>query len=1094
MKNKISKLLLGSLLIAIPMFVQAQSTTELKEGFKNPPQSARTRVWWHWMNGNITKEGIKKDLLWMHRIGLGGFQNFDAGIDTPPIVEKRLVYMDEGWKDAFAYATFLADSLNLEMAIASAPGWSATGGPWVAPKDAMKKLVWRTMDVKGGKKVKVKLPEGDKTTGAFQDLSAAGRGTASVAEYYEDICFMAVKLSPSELSMEDMGANVSASGGTFSLDQLTDGVLKETVLLPKNEKGDYAWIQYSFPKAQTIRSMTIDASGNAMELESSMDGRNFVKVCLVAGGRGSLEHVTLDIPETTARYFRLKIQNPRAMPGMFGPSTPAAPGTLIGEWILHPATRVNRAEDKAAFTAASNLAMSPTLSSIGEIFASTSDVIDVTQYVDNAGNLNWKAPKGNWRIFRFGFSLTGKQNHPAPPEATGLEVDKLDPIAWTHYFRTYFNMYKEAANGKIGQHGIQYVLTDSYEAEQETWTPAMFQEFKNRRGYDLHPWLPVLTGMVIESPAKSDAFLRDWRQTIGELITANYDLLSQIAKNEYGMKGRYTESHEGGRAYVVDGMDVKRTAEVPMSAMWVTAPWLPMNSDGKPNRTVYQMDDHESASVAHIYGQNIAAAESMTAPGQGGYAYKYHPGNLKETADLELSQGINRFVIHESAHQPVDDKVPGLGLMGIGQWFNRHDTWAEQAKAWVDYMSRSCYMLQQGKNVADILLYYGEDANITSIYNGRTLPAVPLGFQYDFCSPHALTQVLEAKDGLILSNLSGASYKLLWLDKNVEYMSLPVLRKIAKLAKSGVLIGGEKPQYPSGLMDSQDEFDALVKDVWESGRKNVTTGVPMEKVLKENGIEPDLVAPEGIKFLHRTLDAGEIYWINKPSVDYSNVEVSLRVKGYKPMLWHPETGKMEDVSYSIDGERTQVNIPMVPEDAVFLVLTDKTSELSYRVPEFAERTILTIETPWNVKFQQGRGAPDNVVFNQLRDFTENENDGIKYFSGTATYSNTIRINKIEGKQQVLKLGTVKNIAEVFMNGQPLGIVWKEPFEVDVTSALKVGENVLEIRVTNLWVNRLIGDMQPGAQKYTYADMQFYQKDSPLEPSGLIGPVQLVVKE
>ena len=186
--------------------------------------------------------------------------------------------------------------------------------------------------------------------------------------------------------------------------------------------------------------------------------------------------------------------------------------------------------------------------------------------------------------------------------------------------------------------------------------------------------MPVIAGEVIGSPEQSDAFLWDYRATIGELISSNYDLLSRIAIDEYGMKGRYTESHEGGRAYVGDGMDLKRTAEVPMSAMWVTASWLPTLPSGEPDRSMYNADDRESASVAHIYGQNVAAAESMTAPGQGGLAYSYCPENLKFIADIELSNGINRFVIHESAHQPSDEHVPGLSLGGIGQWFNRHDT------------------------------------------------------------------------------------------------------------------------------------------------------------------------------------------------------------------------------------------------------------------------------------------------------------------------------------------------------------------------------------------------------------------------------------
>ena len=1087
-KRQITRLIAAGVIAAAPAtYVTGQSTGELNRGFGNPPQGARTQVWWHWMNGNVTKKGIRNDLLWMKRIGLGGFHNFDAGTNTPQVVDKRLIYMDDGWKDAFAYATHLADSLGLEMTIASAPGWSATGGPWVEPKDGMKKLVWQTMDVKGGKKLSVQLPDGDSTTGAFQDIGPAGRGSASVAQYYGDICVLAVRIPDNDKSMAELGAKVTSSAGNFSVEQLTDGRLKNKVTLPKNDAGDAAWIQYEFPKAVTVRSMTLATSGNRIELQSSNDGQTFTTVCPVH--KGSLDQATINIPPTTARYFRLVVANPHAVQGLFG-TMPAADGTDISEWVLYTSTRVNRAEDKAGFTSASNLQADTTAASTDESFAQTADVVDITSCMDASGRLTWKAPKGKWRIYRMGFSLTGKQNHPAPPEATGLEVDKLDSVAWSKYFHTYLDMYKDASKGQMGQRGVQYVLTDSYEAEQENWTPAMFSEFRRRRGYDLHPWMPALTGMVIGTPGQTDAFLRDWRQTIGELLTDRYTEISEIARKDYGMKGRYTESHEGGRAFVGDGMDVKRTAEVPMSAMWIGAPWLPTNPDGTQNRATYQMDDHESASVAHIYGQNVAAAESMTV-GFGARSYGFYPANLKNTADLELSEGINRFVIHESAHQPVDDKVPGMSLMGIGQWFNRHETWAEQAKAWVDYMSRSCYMLQQGHNVADVLLYYGEGSNVTTAYGGLTLPDVPSGYQYDFCNPHALVNVVEADgQGGLASSLSGAKYKVLWLDKNVEYMSLPVLRKIAALAKAGVFIGGQKPQHPAGIADSQEEFDRLVAEVWGGSLPNVATGMTLAEALKSRGIAPDAEMPQGVKYLHRTLDNGEIYWINKPAKDYKTVEVSLRTDGRKPMLWHADTGVTEEASYRMAGGRTVVSIPMVPEDAVFVVLTEPAQVASLSLPKQTEKTLLTIDTPWKVEFKASVETPAATTFDTLSDWSENANDDIKYFSGTGIYTTTVNIPRLEGDRQTLQLGDVKYLAEVIVNGQNLGIVWKAPYQADITGALHKGKNTIEIRVTNLWINRLIGDQQPGAKKLTFVDSEFYKADSQLEPSGLLGPVKI----
>ena len=1059
----------------------AATAAELEKGWADPPQSARTRVWWHWMNGNVTKDGVRKDLEWMKRIGLGGVHNFDAALGTPTIVDKRLIYMDEGWQEAFQVAVRTADSLGLEFTIASAPGWSSTGGPWVEPKDAMKRLVWRT--VEGSGPFDVVFPEPFTRTGAFQNGAAAGRGEGAELSFYEDISVIAVRQPEGRRSAASLGAKVTSSGGDFTLDQLTDGDIANGSLLPRDDKAGYAWVGYEFPEPVTVRSLTLAGSGTV--LESSEDGVHYATVCPIQGGRGA--ESTLGIPATTARFFRLRVDNPRGGGGGFfgmGGGRPGPPpaGTLISEFELHPYTRVHRFEDKAGFTSAANLTASPTPAS-DEAFPTPADVVDVTEHFKE-GKLRWDAPEGTWKIYRFGYALTGKQNHPAPLEATGLEVDKLDPLAWTRYFRTYLDMYKKASGGQMGARGVQYVLTDSYEAECETWTPAMFSEFKNRRGYDLTAWMPVLAGEVIGSPAESDAFLWDWRQTLGNLISDNYALLSKIAREEYGMLGTYVESHEGGRAFVGDGMDLKRAAQVPMGAMWVTAPWVPMLPDGTPDMSVYDADDKESASVAHLYGQNVAAAESMTAPGQGGLAYSYHPGNLKYVADREMSSGINRFVIHESAHQPDDVHVPGMSLGGIGQWFNRHDTWAEMAGVWADYMARSCFMLQAGHSLADILYYYGEDSNVTAAFNRP--PQIPSGYQWDYLNPDALLNHISYDRGKLVSD-SGTTYQVIWMDRNMDYVSVPVLRKLAALAKEGAWIGGAKPKFPASLTDGQAEFDALVADLF--GRKNVVETSDLQEFLDKAGVAPDVLLPEGFRYLHRTLSDSEVYWINKPSREDADVTLSFRTAGRRPTLWHPDNGTVEDVSYSVKDGRTEVKLHLVPDDAVFVVFSGK-GKSSETVPAVDEKMVLEMTGSWQVAFQEKRGAPATATFDTLGSYTDSEVFGIKYFSGVATYTKTVHVDAL-GERMYIDLGQVCDLAEVYVNGTFCGTAWKQPYRVDVTDALKSGDNQLEIKVANTWPNRLIGDEQPGAIRVAWTDSRAYRAEDPLRPAGLLGPVCLL---
>ena len=1092
-------MLAKKLLAATAILLSAISCTpqnsieELQSGWDNPPQSARNRVWWHWMNGNITKEGILKDLQWMKDTRQGGVHNFDAALGTPTIVNKRLIYMDEGWKDAFAYAVQVADSLGLEFTIASAPGWSSTGGPWVSEKDAMKKLVWSETFANG--KVDMTLPEPPHTTGAFLDGAPAGRGAAGTNyEYYEDIAVIAVKQPAGRQTTASLGAKVTASGGNFTLQQLTNGSISDAVMLPRDDKNGYAWIQYEFPTPVTIKSLKMVGAGGGgfgggtpvTQLESSDDGKTYTRVCYVRGG--NVAQVTMSVPATTAKYFRIRVDNPRAVGGGFfgmggGPSDPPA-GTMIAELELYPYSRVHRFEDKAAFSSATLLTSAPTPTLEGETFPPAEDVIDVTEFYQN-GKLSWNAPEGNWKIIRYGWSLTGKQNHPATLEATGLEVDKLDPVAWARYFHTYLDMYKDASGGLMGRQGVQYVLTDSYEAECETWTPAMFNEFQTRRGYDLKKWLPVLSGEIIGSPQQSDAFLFDWRVTIGELIADNYTLLSKIAKEDYGMLGRYTESHEGGRAFVGDGMDLKATAEVPMSAMWVTAPWVPVGPDGQPDMSVYDADDKESASVAHIYGQNIAAAESMTAPGGGGKSYSYHPGNLKYVADRELSNGINRFVIHESAHQPDDVHVPGMSLGGIGQWFNRHDSWAPMAGIWADYMSRSCFMLQAGKNVADILYYYGEDANVTSVFSFK--PVIPQGYQWDYLNPDGLLNHISYNKGQLVST-GGTAYKVLWMDRNMEVMSMPVLRKIASLVQAGAWVGGVRPSRPASLTDDAAEFATLVAEIWDRDRNNVVETKELADLLKAARISEDVNIPAGFKFLHRTLAGAEIYWVNKPAKDYQTVTLSFRVSGLKPMLWHPDNGLQEEVSYTQRNGRTDVTLNLVPDDAVFVVFSGK-AEKEFISPSVVKKSEMPLEGTWAVQFQEKRGAPASAEFSTLGSYTDSSDIGIKYFSGIASYTKSFEAQP--GEKTVLDLGRVADLAEVYVNGEYCGAAWKEPYLVDISKAVKSGSNSLEVKVANVWVNRLIGDEQPNATRIGWTDTQGFNGLEPLLPAGLLGPVKII---
>ncbi|ADV83038.1 glycosyl hydrolase [Terriglobus saanensis] len=1116
-QSRIATILCICFVISQGATAQSDKDTVAK-GFETPPSSAQPRVWWHWMNGNISKEGIKLDLEWMHRSGIAGFQNFDAALETPQVVDKRLVYMTPEWKDAFKYATTLADSLGMEEAIAGSPGWSETGGPWVPPSEGMKKYVWSETSVEGGRPFNGKLAHPPSNTGAFQNIGVRDVMDAGIAppQFYADSAVIAYRRPKGDVSLDSLHAKMTASSGSPDLNLLSDGDLSKMMKLPIPEAGD-AWVQWEFPTAQRVRSLTIVAA-NIPEIvgaltgigdpkksvQVSNDGTAFREIAIVPD-HGAPEH-TITLPDVNARFIRVVFERGASPhmpswaegidPASLGFKVPPKPtGYEVAELSLHVGARVNRFEEKAAFTTMDDIYgfATPTVDKDDSI--SKADVIDLTGKMQPDGTLDWTPPVGDWVVLRFGYSLLGITNHPATKEATGLEVDKLNHAYVKKYMNGYLDSYKETVGADwMGKRGIRYVITDSWEAGSQNWTDNMIDQFKKRRGYDPLPWMPVLTGHVVESAPASDQFLWDFRKTIADLIADEHYGQVQASLKARNI-GHYGESHESGRAFVADGMEVKKLDDIPMAAMWTQTPGV------NHEQFAFNADDRESASVAHIYGQNLVAAESMTA---GAAPWAWSPSTLKPTADQEFLNGINRFVIHESAHQPLIGKAPGLTLGPFGQWFNRNETWAEQARPWIDYLARTSYLLQQGHFGADVVYFYGEDSNLTAIFKDKA-PNIPAGYGFDYINADGLIHELKASNGRI-TTASGMSYRVLGLDPYSKQMSLPVLRAIHKLVEEGATLAGPGPEKDPSLADDHAEFARLSRDLFgdgtgihKVGKGIVYAGQSLDDVFHALNLKPDFDytkpgADTRLLFVHRRLADGDVYFVDNRSDHPASVDASFRVAGKVPQLWHAETGKSEPVSYAIADGHTTVPLKLEPWGTVFVVFREKSKAMSYTVPATHETELAILDGHWDLSFQPDRGAPATASFESLISWPDSSDAGIKYFSGTGTYSKTINASAdwLRKNTQIwLDLGDVKNIAEVTLNGKSLGQVWHAPYRVNLTSALKPGKNELSVKVTNAWVNRLIGDQQSDAKvKYTFADVKPYKANSPLLPSGLLGPVKI----
>ena len=1080
----------------------------LAAGFADPPNQARPRVWWHWMNGNVTTDGIAKDLAWMERVGIGGFQNFDADLGTPQIVENRLAYMTPEWKEAFRFAASEAERLGLEMAIAASPGWSETGGPWVPAEDGVKKIVWGETRLAGGAAFSGPINRAPTVTGPYQAMHVEEPAVAisdspspELPEASDHIAVLAVPVN--EISLPTPQFTL-ADGTALEAGPLIDDDLQSGIALPlAKDRSGALYITYLQPV--TIRTLNLSLTGLIRPFRSppivpllemrTADGWELVGEIELTNAPN-----TLAFDPVTAREFRLRIiENPNIVPPteMDGAEGAVAvdifaAGDLstipLNQFELSGAHRLDRSQVKAGFSGVYDYYQimsddeTPVELSLGQ-------VIDISGHVAADGTLDWTPPAGSdWLVLDFGWSLIGTTNHPAPPEATGLEVDKYDPAAVRRYLETYLGMYRDAAGDDLmGDAGLRALLTDSIETGFATWSPAMEAEFETRRGYPLRPWLPALTGIVIGSEAETERFLYDWRDTLAELLTDyHYGTVAEVAR-EHGLIV-YGEALEDKRPMLGDDLSMRRHADVPMAALWT----YPRD---RSVRTTLIGDMRGAASTAHVYGKPFVAAESLTSANS---PWAFSPRDLRHYIDLEFVHGINRPVIHTSVHQPLDSFQPGITLAIFGQYFNRHDSWAEMAAPWVTYMSRNSWMLQQGEFAADIAWFRGEEAPVTAQYATAIPDGLPVHYGYDFVNADMLTDAFRVEGGELVSD-GGTRYRVLFLGPDARFMTLPTLQRMAELVEQGATLVGRKPQASSSLADNAIAFAALANRLWDSER--VIDSNDVEAALVELGHGADFAVSGAddaeIMFLHRRIGDGHIYFVTNRQDRNEQFEARFRVAGMVPEFWDPVTGSIRRLSYRTDGQHTVVPLALVADGSGFVVFREANSatSASHPAPDLQVLTLL-IKNGWQVSFQPDRGAPDGVLrMDALRPLNSFEEAGIRYFSGTASYATSVDLPALEPGQRLwLDLGQVGDVAEVWLNGEYAGTSWFAPDRVEITDLAQEGENRLEVRVANRWINRLIGDVQPGAEPVAKVVSPTYVPDAPLRPSGLIGPVTVLATQ
>ena len=916
-------------------FFGCQVEDDLVKTFQNPPEGAKPGVYWYFMDGNLSREEMTKDLESMKAVGINHVIFLEVGIGVP---RGPVDFMSEGWQELFVHAVRETERLGMRILLGAGPGWCGSGGPWVTPEQSMQHLVFSETEVSGGQRIQTVLP--------------VPKQRSTIWHNYQD---------------------------DFYQDQYVFAIPRQTEPLigAINEKALYERDPYS-----------------------------------------SKPHVKPHLP-ALAEY-------PETDP---------------------------------------------------ELIIQADQLIDLRLRMDSSGQIDWEAPPGEWTIVRMGLRVTGASTRPSPLPVIGLECNKMNREDFASHLKNYTDILLEKSGPVNGETGWTGFHIDSWESGAQNWTRGIVKEFVNRRGYDPEPYLITFTGRAYQSVELTERFLWDWRKTCQELVLENHMAFALEYAHANGLE-LTVEPYDMNPA---GDLDLGSYADVIMAEFW-------SNTFGFP--TAYAV--LQATSISHLSGKPVVGAEVFTA--NGSEAYQQYPGSMKDQSDWALAMGINRFVYHTFAHKPLGDTVrPGMSMGSIGIHWDRGQTWWPLVDDYHTYISRASHLMQQGQAVSDILYLTPEGAPMIftppadALFDNGDIPDKK-GYGFDGCSPIQLMERTEVVNGRIV--FPGASSYAVLVIPSMRTMTPELLNKIASLVDAGARVIGLPPLKSPSLTNfpqCDDELIQLATRMWGSldppntivqqpygqglciwgGDLNVAYSdstlypgyVATTKVLKNLGIDPDFRSEQDdVRYGHRKDDQRDYYFVSNRTGQSLKTVCEFRALG-KPEIWIPETGETRPLkNYRSEGNQTIIPLEFYPHEGYFIVFSGKKSNGDPEADNFPKaEVILEISGSWDVEFNPTYGGPAQVTFPQLIDWTDHPLDGIKYYSGIAKYRKTFTFQNKLAIRYYLDLGQVHDLARVIVNGVDLGVVWTDPWRLDLTDALHEGENQLEIQVANRWINRILGD-------------------------------------
>lgn len=1128
------------LFFALSSMAYSQSPLNKSE-FQNPPTSSKVHTWWHWMGGNITKDGITKDLEAMKTQGVVQATIFNIGeIYAKKVDVPKVKFNSSEWIEMYQWALKEANRLGITIGIQTIDGFATVGGSWITPELSMKQYVWTKTSIDGGKEVSVNLPEPIK-----------------VENFYRDEAVVAFPMTENTNSFKEARPEIDVNKVSTG-NVLFDGNPKSEIDFKKNHVVD---IRFNadftanklviYPHLSFSWDLPLVDNGRVklyFVLSTSNDGKAYTKV-------GDLEFVgvnqavTVSFPSIKAKYFRLELGKTSFV---YFDTLPIAEFELLKDNenpLFQPPVTSFFEKTASVYDLNENALDANTKNTIQPI--SENSIIDVTSSMSPDGTLKWNAPKGRWQIIRFGYTSTGVKVDPATPEGEGLEVDKMDTTALNVHINSYAKKLVEAA-GKYKGNTLRFFLMDSWEAQFQTWSKDFAKEFKNRRGYNILPWIPVLCGETVGNTDLSEAFLFDFRKTIADLLDQkfyrHFAELSHRNQMEYHGEAIYG----GWGAYPpMDALKSNEYIDMPMTEFWAGANSNNLLDYQPANKPVTTMP----TSSALAFNKQIIGSEAYT----GNAHYSEAPGDLKPYGDAAFCSGVNQIILHSYIHQPFDLK-PGMTLGKFGGHYNRNNPVWEFNQDWIKYQARVQYILQKGEPVVDVLFYTGDE--LPWFYTNSFVNDLPYGIRPNACNIDMLNTKIKVIDGKL--SLGGNQHFSLLLLHNSTKMEFSTLKRIAGLVKAGAVVYGPKPLEMLSLTDIKNDvaaFNKLANEVWGNtsensyGKGKMISGKPLVEVLIQLNVIPDLTTntqdAKEIMYIHKKLEDMDIYFVFNQQNRALNRELFFRVTNKTPEIWNAENGDVKKQTiYSIEKNQTRIPITFKPYESKIFVFKNEApdnfiqqvslagklifpqqqlADTSFQIPlavykqeNFAFTTELTgdyafttnekkvikskLAQPVIVDLGNAKSRieffpiSDEVIqpveVTSLKSLTEFENPAIKYFAGKAKYTVNFSATDFVSSSDsiVLNLGKLDATAEVKLNGKLLAYAWQSNTCVVVTDLLKA-ENKLEVTVATVCRNRFIGDLnQFGSVKSLWTTSpieEILNKDMPLKPSGLMGPLRLI---